>query len=40
MAYRIAVVGIGKIARDQHIPCIGKNRNFELVAGVSRHGKD
>ena len=39
MAYRIAVVGIGKIARDQHIPCIGKNRNFALVAGVSRHGK-
>lgn len=38
MAYRIAVVGIGKIARDQHIPCIAKNRNFTLVAGVSRHG--
>jgi len=39
MAYRIAVVGIGKIARDQHIPCIRKNRNFVLAAGVSRHGK-
>lgn len=39
MAYKIAVAGIGKIARDQHIPCIGKNRNFKLVAGVSRHGK-
>ena len=39
MTYKIAVVGIGKIARDQHIPCIGKNRNFRLVAGVSRHGK-
>jgi D-galactose 1-dehydrogenase len=38
MAYRIAVVGIGKIARDQHIPCIRKNRNFILAAGVSRHG--
>jgi L-arabinose 1- dehydrogenase len=37
MSYRIAVVGIGKIARDQHIPCIAKNRNFTLVAGVSRH---
>jgi D-galactose 1-dehydrogenase len=39
MAYKIAVVGIGKIARDQHLPCIAKNKNFELVAAVSRHGK-
>lgn len=38
MAFRIAVVGIGKIARDQHLPCIAKNRNFQLVAGVSRNG--
>ncbi len=38
MAFKIAVVGIGKIARDQHIPCILKNRNFKLAAGVSRHG--
>lgn len=37
MAYKIAVVGIGKIARDQHLPCIAKNRNFKLVAGVSRN---
>ena len=36
MPFKIAVVGIGKIARDQHIPCIEKNRNFKLVAGVSR----
>lgn len=39
MAYKIAVVGIGKIARDQHLPCIAKNKNFQLVAAVSRHGK-
>jgi D-galactose 1-dehydrogenase len=39
MPYRIAVVGIGKIARDQHLPCIGKNGNFALVAGVSRSAK-
>ncbi len=39
MASRIAVVGIGKIARDQHLPCIAKNKKFELVAAVSRHGK-
>jgi D-galactose 1-dehydrogenase len=39
MPIRIAVVGLGKIARDQHLPCIAKNRNFTLVAGVSRHAK-
>lgn len=39
MAFRIAVVGVGKIARDQHIPCIQKNKNFQLVAGVSRSAK-
>src|ERR1051325_6663 len=39
MPYRIAVVGVGKIARDQHLPCISKNRNFALVAGVSRSTK-
>jgi D-galactose 1-dehydrogenase len=39
MPYRIAVVGIGKIARDQHLPCISKNGNFTLVAGVSRSAK-
>ncbi len=37
MVYKIAVVGIGKIARDQHLPCIAKNRTFKLVAGVSRN---
>ncbi len=37
MATKIAIVGIGKIARDQHIPCISKNRHFKLVAGVSRN---
>ncbi len=39
MPYRIAVAGIGKIARDQHLPCIRKNGNFALVAGVSRSAK-
>ena len=28
MPYKIAVVGIGKIAIDQHLPCIAKNKNF------------
>jgi D-galactose 1-dehydrogenase len=39
MAYKIAVVGIGKIARDQHLPCIAKNKKFKLVAGVSRNAR-
>jgi D-galactose 1-dehydrogenase len=37
MVFKIAVVGIGKIARDQHLPCIAKNKKFKLVAGVSRN---
>ncbi len=39
MAFKIAVVGLGKIAMDQHLPCIAKNGDFKLVAGVSRHAK-
>jgi D-galactose 1-dehydrogenase len=34
---RMGIVGIGKIARDQHIPRIAANPAFELVAVVSRH---
>jgi predicted dehydrogenase len=36
---RIGLVGIGKIARDQHIPSIAGNPDFTLVAAASRHGK-
>ena len=32
----VAVVGIGKIARDQHLPAIAANPAFELAATVSR----
>lgn len=39
MARKIALVGIGKIARDQHIPMIGESADFELVAAVSRNAK-
>jgi D-galactose 1-dehydrogenase len=39
MVYKIAVVGLGKIAHDQHLPCIAKNLDFQLVAGVSRNSK-
>ncbi len=37
-ATRIALVGIGKIARDQHVPHIAANPDFELVAAVTRTG--
>jgi D-galactose 1-dehydrogenase len=37
MIYRIAIAGVGKIARDQHLPCIAKNKSFQLAAAVSRH---
>lgn len=36
---RLAVVGMGKIAHDQHLPAICANPDFELVATVSRHGE-
>jgi D-galactose 1-dehydrogenase len=35
---RIALVGIGKIARDQHVPAIAGNPDWELAATVSRSG--
>ena len=35
--YPVALVGVGKIARDQHIPAIAADPDFTLVAGVSRH---
>lgn len=31
---RLAVIGLGKIALDQHLPAIAKSDRFELVAGV------
>lgn len=37
--YRIAIVGVGEIARNQHIPSIEKNTDFEFCAAVSRHQK-
>ena len=36
---RLAVVGMGKIATDQHLPAIAANGNIALVATVSRHGE-
>jgi D-galactose 1-dehydrogenase len=35
MPIRIAIIGYGKIARDQHVPSIAADPRFELVAVVS-----
>jgi predicted dehydrogenase len=34
---RLALIGIGKIARDQHLPAIAADPAFTLVAAVSRN---
>ena len=34
---RIALAGIGKIARDQHVPTIAASDRFELVAAITGH---
>ena len=36
---RIAIIGYGKIAEDQHVPSIRGNERFELVATSSRSGQ-
>ena len=36
---RIAIIGYGKIAEDQHVPSIQGNPRFELVATSSRSGQ-
>jgi D-galactose 1-dehydrogenase len=36
---RIAILGFGKIAEDQHVPAIAGNPRFELVATSSRSGQ-
>lgn len=38
MAIRIAIVGLGKIAHDQHIPAIAASDRFELVAAATHAG--
>jgi D-galactose 1-dehydrogenase len=38
MAYRIGIVGFGKIAEDQHLPVIRANPAFELTAVASQRG--
>lgn len=34
---RIALIGIGKICRDRHLPALAANGDYDLVAGVSRN---
>src|SRR5689334_14132607 len=36
---RIAIIGFGKIAADQHVPSIVGNPRFDLVASSSRSGQ-
>src|SRR3546814_2543968 len=39
MMIRLGLVGIGKIARDQHLPAIRADDRYELVATASRHAQ-
>ena len=38
MAFRLGIIGLGKIAQDQHLPCVAKNKDFQLAAVVSSRG--
>lgn len=37
--HKIAIIGFGKIAADQHVPAIAGNPDFTLEGSVSRSGK-
>ncbi|HEY8877389.1 MAG TPA: Gfo/Idh/MocA family oxidoreductase [Roseateles sp.] len=39
MALKLGLIGIGKIARDQHIPALAADPRFELVACASRNAR-
>lgn len=34
----LAIVGVGKIVRDQHLPAVAGNTDYKLIAAASRHG--
>ena len=38
MTIRLGLVGVGKIAHDQHIPAIAASPDYELVCTASRSG--
>ncbi|SEM82783.1 D-galactose 1-dehydrogenase [Sphingomonas gellani] len=40
MAIPIAIVGVGKIARDQHLPTLAASNRWRLAGVVSRHADD
>ena len=35
---KLAIVGVGKIVRDQHLPAVANNDDYRLIAAASRHG--
>ncbi len=35
MPFQLGIIGLGKIAQDQHLPVVAKNGDFELAAVVS-----
>ena len=37
MTHKIALVGIGKIAVDQHVPALAASDDFDLAATASRN---
>lgn len=37
-AKRLALVGVGKIARDRHLPALAQSPGLELIAAVNRDG--
>ena len=39
MSIKVGLVGIGKIARDQHVPALIASSELELVATASRNGR-
>jgi predicted dehydrogenase len=39
MTLKLGLLGIGKIARDQHIPALEKSPDFELIACASRNAR-
>jgi D-galactose 1-dehydrogenase len=39
MTIHLAIVGIGKIVRDQHLPAVAGNADYRLVAAASRNGR-
>jgi D-galactose 1-dehydrogenase len=38
MTFKLGIIGLGKIAQDQHLPCVARNPDLELAAVVSSRG--